>query len=71
MDSALYETLVTWRLEESKRRSVPAYVVFTDATLQAIAEQRPASEAELLRVSGVGARKLEMYGEALLALLRQ
>lgn len=71
MDSALYETLVTWRLEESKHRSVPAYVIFTDATLQAIAEQRPTSEAELLRVSGVGARKLEMYGEALLALLRQ
>lgn len=71
LDAALFEALVAWRLEESKRRSVPAYVIFTDATLQAIAELRPTSESELLRVSGVGARKLEMYGETLIEMLRE
>lgn len=69
LDAALYEALVAWRLDESKRRSVPAYVIFTDATLQAIAEQQPTNAAELLRVSGVGARKLDMYGETLIAML--
>lgn len=69
LDAALYEALVAWRLAESRERAVPAYVIFTDATLQAIAEQRPADAAALLRVSGVGARKLEMYGETLLQLL--
>ncbi len=69
LDAALFDALVAWRLAESKTRAVPAYVIFTDATLQAIAEQRPADTAELLRVSGVGARKLEMYGETLLVLL--
>ena len=69
LDAAMYEALVAWRLEESKRRAVPAYVIFTDATLQAIAEQRPTSAPELLRVSGVGARKLDMYGDTLIAML--
>lgn len=69
LDKGMYEALVSWRLEESKRRSVPAYVIFTDATLQAIAEQRPTSAVDLLRVSGVGARKLDMYGDTLIAML--
>lgn len=68
-DVELFEALVEWRLQESRTRAVPAYVVFTDATLRAIAEQRPHDAAALLRVSGVGARKLEMYGESLLELL--
>lgn len=68
-DVELYEALVAWRLQESKTRAVPAYVVFTDATLRAIAEQRPRDAAALLKVSGVGARKLETYGESLLGLL--
>ena len=47
---------------------MPAYVVFTDATLTALAEQRPASERELLAVSGIGRSKLEKYGADVLAL---
>jgi DNA helicase-2/ATP-dependent DNA helicase PcrA len=43
-------------------------VVFTDATLQAIAERRPGSEAELAQISGVGAAKLDRYGSAVLNL---
>jgi DNA helicase-2/ATP-dependent DNA helicase PcrA len=48
---------------------VPAYVVFTDATLTAIAEREPVTEGELAQVSGVGARKLGLYGEQVLALI--
>jgi DNA helicase-2/ATP-dependent DNA helicase PcrA len=48
---------------------VPAFVVFTDATLQLIAEHRPTSPAALLRISGVGPAKLERYGESLFAVL--
>jgi DNA helicase-2/ATP-dependent DNA helicase PcrA len=54
----------------SKEQKVPAYVVFTDATLQAIAERAPATEAELAAIPGVGAVKLERYGSAVLALCR-
>ena len=63
------ERLREWRLEESRSASVPAYVVFTDATLTALAEVRPSSERELLAVSGVGRSKLEKYGADVLALV--
>jgi DNA helicase-2/ATP-dependent DNA helicase PcrA len=43
--------------------------VFTDATLTAIAEQRPADRAALVGIPGIGARKLDRYGEAVLALV--
>ncbi len=49
---------------------VPAYIVFSDATLLAMAASTPQNEAELLNVSGVGPTKLETYGEALLEVLR-
>ncbi len=57
-----------WRLSAARDQSVPAYVVFSDATLQAIADARPASGAELARVPGVGTVKLERYGAAVLQL---
>jgi DNA helicase-2/ATP-dependent DNA helicase PcrA len=62
----LFERLRTWRSAAAQAASVPAYVVFTDATLQAIAETRPASLRELAGLPGVGARKLELYGDAVL-----
>jgi DNA helicase-2/ATP-dependent DNA helicase PcrA len=65
-DEALFERLRVWRKERADEDSVPAFVVFTDATLQLIAEQRPTSPAALLRISGVGPAKLERYGESLL-----
>src|SRR5207244_4511429 len=46
-------------------RGVPAYVVFSDATLLRIAQQRPSSDEELLAISGIGPKKLELYGHAL------
>jgi ATP-dependent DNA helicase RecQ len=57
------------RLADEQR--VPAYVVFSDATLREMAERRPTTEVDLLDVSGVGPAKLARYGDAFLALLRE
>jgi DNA helicase-2/ATP-dependent DNA helicase PcrA len=67
-DEALFERLREWRGEQARTASVPAYVVFTDATLTAIAEARPRTVTELLAISGVGPSKLERYGDAVLAI---
>jgi len=66
----LWQRLREWRAGVAKEHGVPAYVVFHDATLAELARARPQSEIALGQVSGVGARKLERYGEALLELLR-
>ncbi|QVQ54018.1 ATP-dependent DNA helicase UvrD2 [Spiractinospora alimapuensis] len=67
-DEALLERLKAWRRDVAEEQKVPAYVVFTDATLQAVAEQVPTDARGLARISGVGSVKLERYGEAVLAL---
>jgi DNA helicase II / ATP-dependent DNA helicase PcrA len=69
-DEDLLARMKDWRGATSRRQKVPAYVVFTDATLQAIAERVPASAAELSAIPGVGAVKLERYGPDVLALCR-
>ncbi|MDP9398518.1 MAG: HRDC domain-containing protein, partial [Actinomycetota bacterium] len=68
LDEALYERLRAWRLERSRADGVPAYVVFTDATLTAIAESRPASERELAALPGIGRAKLDRYAADVVAL---
>ncbi len=68
-DEATFESLRTWRLAVARAQSVPAYVVFTDATLTAIAETMPGSLPALARISGVGARKLDAHGGAVLEVL--
>jgi len=65
----LWQRLRAWRAAIAKEHGVPAYVVFHDATLAELARQRPQSRAALGDVSGVGQRKLERYGAALLELL--
>ncbi|HEU4588440.1 MAG TPA: ATP-dependent DNA helicase RecQ [Gemmatimonadales bacterium] len=70
VDTELLARLKRWRSEEARRRAVPAYVVFPDRALEAIAATRPASPEALLAVKGVGPAKLEAYGEAVLALIR-
>ena len=65
-DRELFERLRTWRAETAKAASVPAYVVFPDTTLATIAQQRPATLEALFAISGVGTKKLETYGEAVL-----
>lgn len=69
-DEATFERLRAWRTLAASAAKVPAYVVFTDATLTAIAEREPADRAELSAISGVGARKLTLYADAVLAVLR-
>jgi DNA helicase-2/ATP-dependent DNA helicase PcrA len=68
LDEALFARLKAWRLEVSREQKVPAYVVFTDATLQAIAEHRPTTAGELSAIPGVGSVKLDRYGSDVLSL---
>jgi len=68
-DEAVFERLRAWRSEQASQQKVPAYVVFTDATLTAIAETRPSDARQLLSIPGLGKNKLERYGDQVLALL--
>jgi len=61
--------LKAWRAEVAKAHNLPAYVIFHDATLAAIAERAPQSLADLQHISGLGTRKLEAYGAAVLAVI--
>ncbi len=61
-DEALFDALRSWRLVAAQQQGVPAYVVFTDATLVAIAEARPADRAALARISGVGVTSSSAMG---------
>ena len=68
-DEALFERLREWRLARASDDSVPAFVIFTDATLQLIAEHAPADEKGLRKISGVGPSKIAKYGDEVLALV--
>jgi ATP-dependent DNA helicase RecQ len=65
----LYEALRLWRLAEAKGQSIPPYVIFHDSVLRDIAAMRPATLDELATVKGVGASKLERYGQRVLGVL--
>ncbi|WFE51942.1 ATP-dependent DNA helicase UvrD2 [Micromonospora sp. WMMD1155] len=69
IDDELHERLREWRQRVSAAQKVPAYVVFTDATLIALAERRPGRSEELIAIAGIGPRKLGLYGESVLALV--
>ena len=69
-DEALFERLRKLRAKLASRASVPAYVVFTDATLRELSAVKPQTEQELLRVSGVGEKKAARYGKAFLEEIR-
>nr|WP_223183555.1 MULTISPECIES: ATP-dependent DNA helicase UvrD2 [unclassified Streptomyces] len=68
MDEGLYERLRDWRSEQARELGQPAYCVFTDKTLMAIAERVPATDGELSVISGVGTRKLGRFGADVLAI---
>ncbi len=67
-DEALFDALRQWRREQAANEKVPAYCVFTDATMTALAEMRPHDVSDLVRVPGIGASKLDKYGVDILAL---
>ena len=68
-DPQVLEALKTWRAATARATGVPAYVVFHDTTLAAVAEAKPRDRAGLLALPGVGPVKVERYGEALLSLV--
>ncbi|MER6357712.1 ATP-dependent DNA helicase UvrD2 [Streptomyces sp. NPDC001634] len=68
MDEGLYERLREWRAAQARRSGQPAFCVFTDRTLIAIAEAVPGDEGELARIPGVGVRKFNRYGADVLAI---
>lgn len=70
VDRALFERLRGLRRALAAEAGVPAYVVFGDATLRDLARKKPASAGALLAVSGIGAKKLELYGPRVLAEIR-
>ncbi|GMM96423.1 DNA helicase RecQ [Microbacterium luteum] len=65
-DRGLFEALRAWRAGVAREIGKPAYVVFNDATLRALAEHRPGSMADLDGITGIGATKRDAYGEAVL-----
>ena len=64
-----FTALKAWRAEVARAHNLPAYVVFHDATLAEMADTRPASLDELAGISGVGAKKLDAYGQDILRVL--
>ncbi|MFH8291068.1 ATP-dependent DNA helicase UvrD2 [Streptomyces sp. NPDC018059] len=68
MDEGLYERLREWRSDQARQLGQPAYCVFTDKTLIAIAEAVPDDEGELARIPGVGVRKFHRFGAEVLAI---
>lgn len=70
LNEDLLDALREWRLQTSREKAVPAYVVFTDVTLIAIAEQAPADSDALADIPGIGPMKLQAYGEDVLGLVR-
>ncbi|WP_420476038.1 DNA helicase RecQ [Noviherbaspirillum sp. ST9] len=70
-EQEIFEKLRWWRVETARKHNVPAYVIFHDATMREIAKSKPSSLDELRNVSGVGEKKLESYGEEIVALIAE
>lgn len=68
-DRDLFEALRAWRAEQAREQGVPAYIVFGDATLRALADRRPRTVDDLGGITGIGAKKREAYGDAVLAVI--
>ena len=67
---ALFAELKAWRAEVAREHGLPAYVIFHDATLAEMARERPATLDELAGISGVGAKKLQAYGQEILRVIQ-
>ncbi|HEY4074837.1 MAG TPA: DNA helicase RecQ [Herbaspirillum sp.] len=70
-EQLIFEKLRWWRVETARKHNVPAYVIFHDATMREIAKAQPASLDDLRGVTGVGEKKLETYGEEIVALIAE
>jgi ATP-dependent DNA helicase RecQ len=69
-DLQLLEALKVWRRDEARVQGVPAYVILHDSTLLELARKRPGDLLQMNGINGIGAKRLERYGAALLRLLR-
>ena len=67
---ALFAELKAWRAEVAREHGLPAYVIFHDATLAEMARERPATLDDLAGISGVGAKKLQAYGQEILRVIQ-
>ena len=67
----LLGALLEWRRNLARASGVPAYVIFHDTTLEAVARDRPRSRGDLLTIPGIGPVKLQRHGQALLELVGQ
>jgi ATP-dependent DNA helicase RecQ len=67
--STRLEALRAWRTEVAREHDLPAYIIFSNATLQELAQRNPSTLGDVATVNGVGAKKLEAYGEELLRVL--
>ena len=70
-ESPLALALRRWRMDTARQEGRPPYVIFNDATLAGIIEQRPQNKAELSQVSGIGEHRLKTYGAAILEILAE
>ncbi len=68
-DEELFELLRSWRKEQAEAQSVPAFVVFSDATLEALAEVKPTDRRGLQSINGIGKTKLDKYADQLLEII--
>jgi ATP-dependent DNA helicase RecQ len=71
VDREMFELLRGLRRDLAHQRSMPAYIVFSDATLRDLSRRKPQTPAEMLRVSGIGLKKLEQYGDQVLYEIRK
>ncbi|MGM0229829.1 ATP-dependent DNA helicase RecQ [Enterococcus sp. AZ091] len=71
VDDELFDQLRSLRLTLAQEQNLPPYVVFSDKTLRELAEQQPKTPIEFLQIKGVGQNKLDKYGDAFLAVLKE
>lgn len=69
-DSEVLDRLKTWRLKRAQADKLPAYIIAHDALLEALATELPSTQMQLLAVRGMGMKKLELYGNELLSLIK-
>jgi len=70
VDPTLLEKLKAWRLQEARHRSVPAYVILSNKSIEEISSTKPTTRMELIEINGIGNAKLNLYGEAILNIVK-
>ncbi len=70
IDQDLLVRLKTWRNNLAKEKNVPAYVILSNKSLQQVAAEMPTNDQELLQINGIGQKKLDSFGEIILAIIR-